>query len=208
MKRQLYTGSSIFSDVIEVVETFGNRKLLVNGITQSGRYPQLLFRSGVKRLYTWHQGPMRRILVFGIGGGDVFRLLRTFYSKAHITGVDIDAEILHVAKTYFDIGNISRTTYRIADAKSFVKNSTLNGRYDCVVVDLYIGNTVPDFVGSRRFLVNISRLLRPGGSVMFNYFSYSHQKEVKQDLLILLRSLFSEVDMQSNHKNIFYYCRT
>jgi len=206
--RQLYCGSSRYSDVIEIVESFGNRKLLVNGITQTGSYPTQIFRNGLRKLLEWHVGPMKQILVLGIGGGDIFYLLRKQYSRAHICGVDIDATIVSLAKKYFGIANISNTTYIVADAKKFTKRQSQKKIYDSVIIDLYEGNSVPDFVKSMGFFKDVKRLLRARGSIMFNFFSYTHQPEVKQELLLMLKSLFPNVLMKSNRRNIFFFCRT
>lgn len=206
--RQLYSGSSRYSDSIEVVVSFGNRKLLVNGITQSGRYPTKLFQRGLQTLQLWHEGPMKQILVLGIGGGDIFHLLRKQYSRAHLCGIDIDAKIVQLGKKYFGLRDIPNTTYIVADAKKFSKRQSQKKIYDCVIIDLYIGNSVPDFVISKGFFKDVKRLLRPGGSIMFNFFSYTHQPDVKQEILFTLKSIFPNVVMKSNRRNIFFFGRS
>lgn len=207
--RVLYRGSSKYSRSIEVVESFGNQKLLVNGIVQTGRYPHSLLSRGLRHLSRLHIGPMRQILVLGIGGGDLFHMLSARYPKAAITGVDIDATIVQLAKKYFHLAEIPNTTYVISDAKKYIsvaKKKTQ--RFDTIIVDLYVGNSVPEFVTMKSFFRDITLLLRPKGSMMFNYFIYAGQQEKKQEVHKLLAHIYPVVDMQSNLRNIFFYCRT
>lgn len=206
--RVLFRGSSKYSSSIEVVESFGNQKLLVNGIVQTGTYPQLLFGEGIKKLALWHSGVFRNILVLGIGGGDIFRILHRLYPNVHVTGVDIDAEILRVAKEFFHIHEIPNTRYVISDANAFLRREkSKQSCFDSVIIDIYVGNVVPDFILLASFFRNVQRVLRPNGSVMFNYFSYKGQTTKKQEILVLLRKIYSDVDMVTNRRNIFYYCR-
>jgi spermidine synthase len=114
---------------------------------------------------------------------------------------------VRLGKKYFGLKDIPNTTYFVADAKKFAKRSGQKKKYDCVIIDLYIGNSVPDFVGSKGFFKDVKGLLRSDGSIMFNFFIYSNQPEVKQNILTMLTSLFPYVDMKSNHRNIFFYCR-
>lgn len=208
VSRVLYQGSSKHSHSIEVIESFGNQKLLINGIVQSGSYPRKLFSKGVTKLSTWHTGPQKKILVLGIGGGDIFRLLSTVYPDARMTGVDIDATVVRVAKEFFHIHTIPHTRYIIADANAYLRRA-LDTRlhFDSVIIDIYTGNVIPDFVMLSSFFRKILRILRPKGSVMFNYFSYTGQKEKKLEILALLQKIYTDVDMVRNRRNIFYYCR-
>ena len=206
--QRLYRGTSKFNTTIEVIESFGKKQLLVNGIVQTGVYTHKLFAQGIHRLSKWHEGEMKQIVVFGIGGGDIFLQLHKKYSNADITGVDIDSEIIRIAKKYFHTTGTAYTNFIASDAVSYserIKNE--KKRFDAIIVDIYIGNDVPDFVTNIEFLRALKQILRNKGSLIINYFSSTNQQEKSQKILKQLQGIYSRVEMESNRRNIFYYCR-
>ncbi len=150
---------------------------------------------------------MKKILVFGIGGGDIFKQLLHAFPGAQVTGVDIDPEIVRISKKYFFFGK-DKVQFTVSDAKKFPDTYLRrDGLFDLVVVDIYIGNDVPDFVTSVQFLTSVKRLIRHHGSVMFNYFSSSDQARKSEKLRLKIRKIYPDVVMESNQRNIFYYFR-
>ena len=203
----IFRSSSSFNKNIEVIESFGTRQLRVNGVVQTGTYTHLLFKNGLKKLIPWHIGPMEKILVFGIGGGDVFKQLLHTFPGAQVTGIDIDPEIVRISKKFFSLGN-DKVQFAVSDAKKFPDiYLRRDGLFDLVVVDIYIGNDVPDFVTSVQFLTSVKRLLSRHGSVMFNYFSSTDQAQKSDKLRLKIRKIYPDVVMESNQRNIFYYFR-
>lgn len=199
--------TSVYNKRIEVVESFGTLRLLVNGIEQTGRYTESLFQQGLHALRRWHAGPMKRIAVVGVGGGGVFKRLRSMYPDSHLVGVDIDEKIIHIAKEYFHVKIIPGVTFLVSDAQKFTEKKEYRDTFDCVVIDIYCGNDVPEFVTQARFVRSIRSIVRDRGSVMINYFRFKNQREKSGEFLKLLTSVFSEVQSEVNHKNIFFYCR-
>ena len=66
---------------------------------------------------------MRRILVLGVAGGTIIRLLHDAYPTAEIIGVDIDRVMIELGKKYFGLKNIPKLTFIVDDAKDFVMKS-------------------------------------------------------------------------------------
>lgn len=178
---------------IRIVEESGKLKLLVNGSRQSGKYVEWLWK---KAFSAFNLGPCRSILVLGVGGGTVIHLLRRRYPDAHITAVDIDPQMIEIGKKYFGLSRVPNLELIIADAKDY-KNTR---RYDLVVIDLFIGRHIPDFVSSVAFLKRLE-----GSVVIINYLRELEYKEKSQQLQGMLERMFSIVKNYQIAHNSFYF---
>jgi spermidine synthase len=109
----------------------------------------------------------KKILILGLGAGSVVATIRKQHSKtAHVTGVEIDATILQIAREEFGIVENSLTKLVQEDAIVFMANNA--DRYDLIVIDLFIIDTIPEAALEAPFLKQLVTALEPGGYVVFN----------------------------------------
>jgi spermidine synthase len=109
----------------------------------------------------------KKILILGLGAGSVVATIRKQHSKtAHVTGVEIDATILQIAREEFGIVENSLTKLVQEDAIVFMANNA--DRYDLIVIDLFIIDTIPKAALEAPFLKQLVTALEPGGYVVFN----------------------------------------
>lgn len=111
--------------------------------------------------------PEDKILLLGLGGGSVPKILRKeLYISNALTAIEIDPLMIHIAREEFEIDQLENITIIQADAIDYVKHCT--GRYACIVVDVFIDDKVPDTVQSFGFLKELKRMLNPGGRILIN----------------------------------------
>ncbi len=175
-KRLLKT-SSKFNQDIRVLEDSGKPKLLVNGSRQSGEYVKNLWRQALRAFDIHPSDGNKEILVFGVAGGDVIHLFGELYPGAHITGVDIDKTMIDIGKTYFGLGTLRNVSFVVGDAQIFMKAKDQKHRYDIVILDIFNGWSVPDFVFEDDFLDHLQQLLATKGQLFINYIG---EKEYKK----------------------------
>lgn len=180
----IYQSTSHYNKTIEVKEINGRNVLLVNGIEQTGRYTEKLWTMGLRGIYP------KNILVFGVGGGTVFK----HFPKSQITAVDIDNKIIQIAIEYFGIRNV---TLIESDARLFDTDK----KFDLVIVDLYIGNDVPNFVTQKPFLARIFQMVAPGGQMVLNYYNQNKQEQTAAKIV----SMFHKAIAKPVLRNIFVY---
>ncbi len=109
----------------------------------------------------------KKILILGLGAGSVLETIRKQHSKtAHITGVEIDATILPIAREEFGIVENSLTKLVQEDAIVFMANNA--ARYDLIVIDLFIVDTIPEAALEATFLKQVVKAMEPGGCMVFN----------------------------------------
>ena len=123
---------------------------------------------------------IKKVLLLGLGAGSVVDLLVNKHGlKCAITGVELDATVIDLAKKYFDIEKYTTLKIVQADAFEFVQNS--NEKYDLIVVDLFVGDTVPAAFASEEFIRNLRRLSNEKCCVAYNKMTDNpkHKEELK-----------------------------
>lgn len=180
--------STEFNRDIRVVETAGTYKLLVNGSSQSGPYIESLWKKVFARFGIGKIRP-RRVLVLGVGGGTVIKLLYSIFPHVHITAVDIDPYMTQLGYEFFLIPKAVKIVYQ--DARKYVRSSV--NRYDLIIVDLFSGRDIPKFVASTSFLRSLSMLLAKDGCILFNYLREKEYRELSDDFFFRLKRIYPEV---------------
>jgi spermidine synthase len=110
----------------------------------------------------------RRVLLLGLGAGSVARALRALDPEAEIVGVELNPEVLRVARRHFDLDRLGIEMVA-GDAREYLRRG--RRRFDLVVEDLFVGPSrsvrKPDWVPGEGYRL-IRRRLRPGGYVVSN----------------------------------------
>ncbi|MBW2576445.1 MAG: fused MFS/spermidine synthase [Deltaproteobacteria bacterium] len=109
-----------------------------------------------------------RVLILGLGGGSAARVARALAPGARITGVEIDAGVVRVARRYFDLDGLGIEVVK-DDAHHYLERT--RRRFDVILDDVFVGNrrTVrkPDWLPDPGLALASDRL-RPGGILVSN----------------------------------------
>ena len=135
----------------------------------------------------------RRVLVVGLGGGTLPMFLRKHYPHAVIDAVDIDPDVVYVAKEFFGFREDERMRAHVADGRKFIEQNT--DAYDVIFLDAFGSNSVPAQLTTQEFLRAVRRALKPDGVVVGNVWDRAFNplydsmvrtyQEVFDDLFIL-----------------------
>lgn len=187
---------------IRVNDEYGAKKLLVNGSQQSGKYIRNLWKGAFKKFnivrLNW-----KNILVLGVGGGTVIELLHNQFPHGQITAVDIDPMIIDIAKKYFLQGDISYIHFVTGDATKYVQENNL--KYDCIIVDIFVGNAVPDFVKETAFIADCKKRLTKTGVLCINYLQDREYGKKSEEFMNVLTKMFSHVSDFRIANNRFFF---
>jgi len=78
----------------------------------------------------------RRILLLGLGGGSVARILRALAPEAEIVGVEFDPEVVAAARAHFELDRLGLELH-VEDALALVRRE--KRRFYLIVEDIFVG---------------------------------------------------------------------
>ncbi len=182
---------SRLGSLIEVRQSWGGKTLYIDGHPQSQRcyrrdWNTIFKKSGVREI-----SDGASVLMLGLGGGDVIKLLTHLQPKVTITAVELESEVVQVARDYFGVHESDKVKIVVADAQDHMRINKL--KYDLVIVDLYSGDDVPKFVSGKQFLLQLARVVKSKGLAIINYASHSFREGDFDRFESKLRRIFGSV---------------
>lgn len=174
----VYNKSSNISQSLEV--TLYNGKTLLNTKNTNYSYGSLqtVLKKGLLSIGKSEINGMDNILVLGVAGGSVVQTLTSdFGFTKNITGVELDAEIIEIANSYFGLDKVSNFKCVIADAEKFVLTS--KDKYDLIIIDIFKDTEMPEFLFQENFINNVKQLLQKKGFIIFNMMILDNSKKDK-----------------------------
>ena len=193
----LYEKTSTFGTIVVVDEADGTRALRFgrHGARQSAWRPDdpehlvLPYVEVVLTGLALSPDP-RRILVVGLGGGTLPSFLHRHYPAAHIDVVDIDPEVVDVARKYFGFREDAKLRAHVADGRKFIEQA--REPYDLVFLDAFGTTAVPAHLTTREFLEAVRRAVKPSGVVIGNLWFRQFNK-LFDSMVLTYRDVFDDI---------------
>lgn len=126
----------------------------------------------------------QRILDIGCGPGNLIVEIKKRAPKSHVTGLDVDPEILGIAKGKFQIYNIDADIVE----ESASEMPFVNNRFDVVTSTLMIHHL--DHKERKQMMQEVYRVLKPRGK--FFLYDFHSPKNIFVKLLIKFFGLFED----------------
>jgi len=198
----------------------------VEGLTQSGGILKSVWRKPLNRIFNF-QFPISNVLILGLGGGTVAGLVRQFWgNRVKITGVDLDPVMVDLGKKYLGLdkynvnvvigdayeymGNREQGTgnKKIRNKEQGIRNSKKEreGKYDLILVDLYVGREYPKKFEDEKFIHLVRRNLARCGFAIFNRLYFDEKRSQAVKFGEKLEKIFNKVDVVYPEANIMFIC--
>lgn len=174
----VYKKNSAISKSLEV--TWNNGELVLDSKNTNYSYGSLqrILKKGLKYIGYERIKKFESILILGVAGGSVIKtLVDDVKFKGKITGVEIDAEIIEIAKKYFKLDEIKNLELHLDDAFEFVLKTKNN--YDLIIIDIFQDTKMPNFLFEDFFINRINFLLNPEGFILFNTMVISEKDRIR-----------------------------
>ena len=199
-KRELiYNNIFVFGDNDTVTMTFGHNKRYY---TESSM--QLSDPGGLSVYYTRlmtvsvaYARKLDRILEIGLGGGRTVSYLKASLPDTAILTVEIDKDVVDLAKKYFQFKETATVRAVVADGRSYLLRD--NDRWDIVLIDAYRGPFVPFHLLTREFYALVKSRLAPGGVVVQNI---EPSTMLFDSATATLNNVFPSVDLYDGGGNV------
>lgn len=109
----------------------------------------------------------RRVVVIGLGAGMVPSLLTARAPEIETTSIEIDPEVVEVAKKYFAFAPDANDRVIVGDGRRELDRQ-VDGA-DIIIVDAYFSDSLPFHLVTKEFDELCARKLAPGGVVAVNF---------------------------------------
>ncbi len=194
--QELYRGNSSFG-LVQVIQPAGTgiRYYLTDYLAQNSYDP---VTGTSASMFTWMLEGLARayaprlddVLCIGMGVGIVPRDLAREGSRVDV--VEINPAVVPVARRFFDL-DTDAFDLTIGDGRWFVNRA--DGRYDAVILDAFVGDSVPTHLMSRETFAAVARILKPDGVLVINTFvDYDSRGDfLGASLMKTLRAVFPGV---------------
>lgn len=171
---KIHQKKSVYSKNLEV--TWNNGYLVLDSENTNYSFGSLqrVLKKGLKYIGYERIQNFNSILVLGVAGGSVIETLKNEVKfQGKITGVEIDADVIELAKKYFGLGSYNNVSIVNDDAFEFVLKT--KEKYDLIIIDIFQDTTMPNFLFEDFFINRINFLLNVNGFILFNTMVLDYQ---------------------------------
>ncbi|MGD9163105.1 MAG: fused MFS/spermidine synthase [Desulfobacteraceae bacterium] len=115
-----------------------------------------------------------KVLIIGMGGGTLPRAINYYIPDAEIDVVDIDPDVVEVAKKFFFFDPGDRIKVHISDGRTYIQKTiwdTPDKKYDMVILDAFNSSSTPKHLLTKEFLKELMLILDSEGVVATNVLS-------------------------------------
>ena len=120
----------------------------------------------------FHSDP-RRFLVIGLGGGALTEVLQRRPDTDRVDAVEIDADVVDLAREYFDFREVDPLRLHVMDARYYARRVASAGDVDLIFFDAFGAGTAPFHLFSVEALEEFRALLADGGVFVMNYLGFT-----------------------------------
>jgi predicted membrane-bound spermidine synthase len=149
-----------------------------------------LFTHALEALAMAYKPQAKSALVLGLGAGIV--PMRLAGRGIAVEVVEINPASWAAAAAYFHF-DPARVQGHLADARSFVRRC--RQVHDLIVIDLFQGDGVPDYLVTQEFFADIAACLKPNGVAVMNSFADLDHPTGYRHLLATAKAAFADVLM-------------
>jgi len=174
-ERSLYRNIVVYEDDGLRCMAFGRNVNMRQSCTSLTEADHLVFNYAKLVLGAFYLVPApRRILVVGMGGGNIVMAMQQVFPGVAIDTVEIDPAVVRMGRKYFGFAPAENTKVHEEDGRVFVKRMQRAGvKYDLVVLDAYDHEYIPEHMLTLEFLLEVKSLLTERGVVAGNTFTSS-----------------------------------
>jgi spermidine synthase len=134
---------------------------------------------------------VEHILVIGLGGGTIPMFLRKHYPNAHIDVVDVDPQIIALAKRYFNFREDDSLRAYLQDGRKFT--TQIQKPYDLIFLDAFTETGIPGHLATKEFLLALKKVLKLSGVIIANIWGTQTINPLYKSMLRTYQEVFHEV---------------
>lgn len=168
--RELARVRSDFQDIV-IFESAGHgRVMMLDGVVQITERDEFVYQEMIAHVPMLAHGDVRDALIIGAGDGGVLRRVLQHRDLERVTMVEIDGEVIRLARQYMpgiagDAWDDRRAQILVGDGIQHVRDAA-SGSVDLIIVDSTDPIGVGEVLFSNAFYRDAARVLRQGGLIV------------------------------------------
>jgi len=199
--------TSPVSGKIQVASFFGNRRIMVDGLIQTGGLLEGVWKKALSKINN-KPSLIKNCLILGLGGGTLAELISQKWPAAGIMGVEIDKEMIRLGKKYFTLDKIPHLKILNQDAIKIINKGELPiNNFDLIFIDLYLGRKVPSGSEKEDFLNCLKSILSEDGLIIINRLFSREEKDSVRKFIKELEKILLEISLVCTQANLLIFLR-
>lgn len=151
--------------VITIRRGFSGPNVIVDGYSQTGEGLNAIWRDALIRALP-HVAPEPKVLVLGLGGGGVVRVLYQLAMGTQITAIEHDPEMINIAHELKYHEPFPEPEIILGDAQCALEGT--RKRFDLIVIDIFRGGDPSPHLLEQDFWDAVKKAMKPGAIVLVN----------------------------------------
>jgi spermidine synthase len=170
VKRELARVQSAFQDIAVFETTSHGRVMVLDGVIQITEADEFVYQEMLAHVPLLAHGDARSVLIIGAGDGGVLRRVLQHRGVARAVMVEIDGEVIRLAKQFLpkiagEAWNDLRADVIVGDGIDYVKRAS-DASFDVIIVDSTDPIGVGEVLFTEDFYANCARILTARGLVV------------------------------------------
>ena len=170
VRQELARVQSDFQDIMVFESETHGRVMLLDGVVQITERDEFVYQEMIAHPPLLAHGAAGRVLIIGAGDGGVLRRVLQHRNVLHAVMVEIDGEVIRLAKQFLPgIGGTAWTDPRaeviVGDGIDYVQRAP-DAAFDVIIVDSTDPIGVGEVLFTDDFYANAARILAPGGLIV------------------------------------------
>ena len=142
--------------------------------------PETCYQSYCHKFFPWRATPFtslfllapiftpsfKKILSIGLGAGNLEKNLLYLFPKIKLTTVEIDPEIIKIARRYFKLKPRPNHQIVVADGRKYLEKT--KEQFDIIFIDAFGSRYLPGPLFTKEFFVSCKKCLSPNGLLSIN----------------------------------------
>jgi spermidine synthase len=170
VKRELARVQSAFQEIVIFDSFTHGRVMLLDGVVQITEADEFVYQEMIAHVPLVAHGGPKRVLIIGAGDGGVLRRVLQHGSVEHAVMVEIDGEVIRLAKEFLpgiagEAWSDPRAEVLVADGIDHVRRAA-DASYDVIIVDSTDPIGVGEALFTDEFYAHAARILAGHGIVV------------------------------------------
>ncbi|MBN8891857.1 MAG: spermidine synthase [Rhodospirillales bacterium 70-18] len=170
VKRELARVQSDFQDIVIFESDSHGRVMLLDGVVQITERDEFVYQEMLTHVPLLAHGAAARVLIIGAGDGGVLRRVLMHKGVTQAVMVEIDGEVIRLAKEFLpaiagDAWTDPRAEAIVGDGIDYVKRAP-DAAFDAIIVDSTDPIGVGEVLFTDEFYANCARILSAGGLIV------------------------------------------